>query len=59
MLVANFSYSPLDFKRPSGTSRGILTKKEMFMSFRAACELQESRIKKLEKQLKDSVERVG
>ncbi|WP_372641472.1 o-succinylbenzoate synthase, partial [Ancylomarina sp.] len=28
MLVANFSYSPLDFKRPSGTSRGILTKKE-------------------------------
>lgn len=28
MLVANFRYSPLDFKRPSGTSRGILTKKE-------------------------------
>ncbi|MGZ2370009.1 o-succinylbenzoate synthase [Ancylomarina sp. YFZ004] len=28
MLVAKFSYSPLDFKRPSGTSRGILTKKE-------------------------------
>jgi len=28
MLVADFSYSPLDFKRPSGTSRGILTKKE-------------------------------
>ncbi|MCZ4695557.1 o-succinylbenzoate synthase [Ancylomarina euxinus] len=28
MLVANFLYFPLDFKRPSGTSRGILTKKE-------------------------------
>lgn len=28
MLVSDFHYSPLDFKRPSGTSRGILTKKE-------------------------------
>ena len=28
MLVSDFHYYPLDFKRPSGTSRGILTKKE-------------------------------
>jgi O-succinylbenzoate synthase len=28
MLVADFHYYPLDFKRPSGTSRGILTQKE-------------------------------
>lgn len=28
MLVSDFHYYPLNFKRPSGTSRGILTKKE-------------------------------
>lgn len=28
MLVSDFHYYPLDFKRPSGTSRGVLTKKE-------------------------------
>lgn len=28
MLVADFHYYPLNFKRPSGTSRGILTQKE-------------------------------
>ncbi len=28
MLVADYHYYPLNFKRPSGTSRGILTKKE-------------------------------
>jgi len=33
MLVADFSYSPLDFKRPSGTSRGILTKKEAWFVY--------------------------
>ncbi len=31
MLVADFQYYPLDFKRPSGTSRGILTKKEAWL----------------------------
>jgi len=28
MLVSDFHYYPLNFKRPSGTSRGILTQKE-------------------------------
>jgi len=31
MLVSDFHYYPLDFKRPSGTSRGILTKKEAWI----------------------------
>ncbi|MDE5422200.1 o-succinylbenzoate synthase [Ancylomarina sp. DW003] len=31
MLVANYQYYPLNFKRPSGTSRGILTKKDAWI----------------------------
>ncbi len=31
MLVSDFHYYPLDFKRPSGTSRGILTKKDAWI----------------------------
>lgn len=31
MLVADYQYYPLNFKRPSGTSRGILTKKDAWI----------------------------